>query len=576
MNDTAMWLFPLPIAAILILFLSLRAGWRWTWGVCLQQSIILLVTIAAFYFLYAPHSFVPPGDVKVANYLTLFAWIMFFAFNFGQRMVVNALTLDLTMWRIKDARARLPMIHALAWGPPVKYWTDIVKAVAFYQDENNAAADAIFDRWRSDPRIPAQSKDGMLAYALLGRVRGHDWDGIIQLFLACRRGEATGVPFVPVELVSRAFLEQHKYDESFRCMRAVLETSPRITPDGIDMYFLPFFALCGATDKLQAILDRCKNKRSMPDYVRLLWLGRCNGVAGNTDKALQLLAEAETKTPPELTVWHDRIRHSIDAVGNPSREEPVRPADPALIDAAWRAYTRWRSAADIMRPTGVGVGLGILMVALAVAFIVANFYTFFHSIIPLNAQVLKFEIRWLEDGQLNGDFWRGQWWRAITYMFLHGNTPHLALNLGALFLFGRPAERMYGTGKFFLIFFLTGILSGMFQLLITPNDPAVGASGAIFGVFGAATAGLVKLKSLLPAHLRKSELKWMVSIALLQVLFDQTINKVAEATDKSANGIRIAAFAHLGGMVAGFIIGIILPLKKRDSSETVDISGHKG
>jgi membrane associated rhomboid family serine protease len=577
MNETAMWLFPLPIAVVLVLFFSFRAGWRWTWGICLQQLLILLVTIAAFYFLYAPHSFVPAGNVHAANYLTVFAWLLFCAFNIGQRVAVNALTLDLSLLRVNDARARLPMVSLLSWGPPAKYWKDIVEALAFYQDGKNADAEAIFDRWRSDPRIPPQSRDGLMAYALIGRVMQQDWDGIIQSFLACRRGEPTNVPFVPLELAARAFLEEHKYDESFRCMRAVLETSARITPGGIDMNFLPFFALCGATDKLQTILARCTNKKTLPDYARSLWLGRCYGVAGETDRALQAFAEAEEQTPAELTVWHERVKRSIDAVCNPAPDaEAIQRAEPALVDEAWRTYQRWRLAADMMRPARFEKGLAVMMVALMVAFVGTNIYTLFHDILPIDRSFLDWEKFFLAAGQLNGQFWQGQWWRAITYMFLHGNTAHLALNTAALFLFGRPVERMYGTPKFLLIFFLSGILSGLLQLLITPNDPAIGASGAIFGVFGAASAGIVKLKSLLPAHLRKSELKWMVTIALVQVGFDQTINKVAEATDKSANGIRIAAFAHLGGMVSGFIIGMILPLKKWDSSQTVDISGHRG
>jgi rhomboid protease GluP len=198
------------------------------------------------------------------------------------------------------------------------------------------------------------------------------------------------------------------------------------------------------------------------------------------------------------------------------------------------------------------------MVALLVAYVVSNCDQFFQFMIPAKT-LIPFHNFCYSMGELSAPaLLRGGWWRPITYLFLHGNTAHLLLNVFALLLFGKSVENTYGTFRFLVIFFGAGILSGLLQVVLVPADSAIGASGAILGVFGAAIAGIIKLKDVLPAHVRKAELKWMVSIAVAQVIFDQIVNGVAAMADHSQNGVRIASFAHIGGLIAGLIIGMIL------------------
>lgn len=79
----------------------------------------------------------------------------------------------------------------------------------------------------------------------------------------------------------------------------------------------------------------------------------------------------------------------------------------------------------------------------------------------------------------------GEWWRTFTSMFLHFGILHLACNVWAMWDFGRPAERLFGSKKFILLYLLSGLCGSVTSLLWHPDVCSAGASGALFGVFGA-------------------------------------------------------------------------------------------
>jgi membrane associated rhomboid family serine protease len=80
----------------------------------------------------------------------------------------------------------------------------------------------------------------------------------------------------------------------------------------------------------------------------------------------------------------------------------------------------------------------------------------------------------------------GDWWRLITSAFLHANLLHLAFNMLALWWFGAPVELFLGRARFLLLYVVSGLAGAAGALLATPHAPTVGASGAIFGILGAA------------------------------------------------------------------------------------------
>jgi membrane associated rhomboid family serine protease len=80
----------------------------------------------------------------------------------------------------------------------------------------------------------------------------------------------------------------------------------------------------------------------------------------------------------------------------------------------------------------------------------------------------------------------GDWWRLLTAAFLHYGPVHLGLNMLALWWFGAPLEEAIGRGRYLLLYLVSGLAGSAGALLLDPNAATVGASGAIFGILGAA------------------------------------------------------------------------------------------
>lgn len=582
MTDTDMWLFTVAIAGLLGLIVSARAGLRWTWGICVQQAMILVISLLGFAFTYFGGALMGADRAQhAANYCAWLAWIMFLAFSIGQRLVLNRFSVELSLLKIREANAHAKWVRMFAWGLPGVYWTDMARVMELYAQGNSADADRLIAQWQSDSRVPQGARDGLVGFTMLGHVMRNDWQGIRESFEQNQPAIAGTRAAVPLQLASRAFAEEHRFVESLACLTALFQNSSRVSPSLVDGYFIPFFALSGACGHLQALFKQSKDVHSLPSYSRLFWLGRCYAVRGDVENAVRLLAEAREKTPPSMELWHERIdkqlqEQQLQRAGLLSQAPTAAPR--ALVDEAAKLYGRWRLTADTVRPARAGAALKVLMVSLIVAFILTNPYRLFSSFVSPQSQVVlkAYEVAFMAWGQLDSRLFSGEWWRIITYMFLHGGWAHLLLNTGALYLFGKSVENMYGTTRFCLIFFVAGALSGVVQLLAQPQEPAIGASGAILGIFGAAIAGIYKLKHILPAPIRKAELRWMLSVAVLQIVFDQLVNNIAAVTDKSGQGVRIAAFAHCGGIVAGFALGMLLPLRRLTELNVVDIVEPSG
>ncbi len=140
----------------------------------------------------------------------------------------------------------------------------------------------------------------------------------------------------------------------------------------------------------------------------------------------------------------------------------------------------------------------------------------------------------------------GEWWRLGTAMFLHFGALHLAMNMFALWDSGRLVERAFGPGRFAMIYFASG-LTGNLLSLIVQGDRAIsgGASGAVFGVYGAFLAFLLTERR----RLHPSDFKLMFWGAAI-------FSAVMLALGALIPGIDNAA--HLGGLIAGTMAGFIL------------------
>ena len=136
-------------------------------------------------------------------------------------------------------------------------------------------------------------------------------------------------------------------------------------------------------------------------------------------------------------------------------------------------------------------------------------------------------------------------WMFITSIFLHADLSHLFFNIVALFFFGTSLERLLGRRVFPILFLSSGVIGNIGYLITDPASriPAIGASGAIYGVIGALATlepfALVYIYGFFPLPL--------IVAAALWVLID-LVGLFAPS--------EVAHGAHLGGMVVGVIFGI--------------------
>ena len=79
----------------------------------------------------------------------------------------------------------------------------------------------------------------------------------------------------------------------------------------------------------------------------------------------------------------------------------------------------------------------------------------------------------------------GEIYRLVSYMFLHAGIMHILLNMYSLYIVGTKVEDFFGKWKYLLIYFISGISGGLLSIGLSQDTISVGASGAIFGLFGA-------------------------------------------------------------------------------------------
>ncbi|MEU9988683.1 rhomboid family intramembrane serine protease [Streptomyces sp. NPDC007971] len=138
----------------------------------------------------------------------------------------------------------------------------------------------------------------------------------------------------------------------------------------------------------------------------------------------------------------------------------------------------------------------------------------------------------------------GQYYRLLTAMFLHGGYTHIAFNMLSLWWIGGPLEAALGRARYIALYVVSGLAgSALTYLIAAPNQPSLGASGAIFGLFGA-TAVLM----------RRLNYDMRPIVALLVINLIITFSP----------GMSIAWEAHVGGLVAGVVTGYAMVHAPRD------------
>ena len=140
-------------------------------------------------------------------------------------------------------------------------------------------------------------------------------------------------------------------------------------------------------------------------------------------------------------------------------------------------------------------------------------------------------------------------WQLFTYMFVHANLTHLMMNMVTLFFIGPTVERTLGSYRFFILYYLSGILGGLGWSLLAPGiATCLGASGAVMGVLGAFGAlypnATLLLWFVIPVK------TWVLVLGLILWELYETIHTPVIGG--------IANAAHLMGCIAGFVYAFSL------------------
>ena len=135
---------------------------------------------------------------------------------------------------------------------------------------------------------------------------------------------------------------------------------------------------------------------------------------------------------------------------------------------------------------------------------------------------------------------QGEWWRIVTGAFLHGGLLHIALNMFALYQVGLFLEVLLGAPRMLIVYAVSLLGGGIAVVLFNFNEVTVGASGAIFGIFGALVAIGLRL-----GKRGRGLVSQTLPIIVINLALTFTIPNISAA-------------GHIGGLVAGFLAGLVL------------------
>jgi rhomboid protease GluP len=149
----------------------------------------------------------------------------------------------------------------------------------------------------------------------------------------------------------------------------------------------------------------------------------------------------------------------------------------------------------------------------------------------------------------------GEFQRLFTAMFLHANTMHIFFNMYALYIIGRGLEPIFGNFRFLLIYLLGGLAGSTLSVVLGNPDPflgvpSVGASGAVFALFGAEMVYLYRHRRMMGARATR-QIRGLLMLLGVNLF-------IGLASWLGSSGIRIDNWAHIGGLVGGLVLTWLL------------------
>jgi len=340
--------------------------------------------------------------------------------------------------------------------------------------------------------------------------------------------------------LAMAYAEQGRSEEAIACIQRARETERQ--PAALDlrpfMACVRVFALNGRVEDVNFLFERnARLAALLPPAHQYFWRGMALLRAGQAPAAGELFEKARALLRPCDELLRKRIE------GLPDDEERV----PALTPGS-----RTRQQLDALRrrielapasPIGRGARWHPLMTysfiaaTLAVWLLTESFgsSTDARTLLRFGANMPALVLH-------------GQWWRLVSSIFLHVGVMHLLFNAYACFLFGTFVERMAGRRSTFTILILSGVgggaASAFFSNAVSSHTISAGASGAIFGLLGAAIVIVLRLPRLFTGPQRR--------FLAFNLIFIGAVNMAFGFLEPNIDNL-----AHAGGFLTGVLCGLV-------------------
>jgi rhomboid protease GluP len=393
-----------------------------------------------------------------------------------------------------------------------------------------------------------------------------------------RHLEATPGPIsahVLVEMV-RAYGELGALARAAALMARIEESSlpdePMLRPV-IARARMVFLAFAGRVESVAAMLAPAGPLGAMPPSARAFWLGIARRQAGDLVGAKDALTAAVASARGDRRA--SRIaQEELDGLGRRGGAATARTLGPdgeastagtasppgppsaeviAIIDrVAERALTAGTAAAPGAHAGSVPdlEGVSVRRVPVTATLIAANLIVAAVVAARLGS---TFDPTVLADAgaNLRVATRAGEWWRLVSSTFLHIGAIHLVVNMWSLWVLGRVVEQLFGPRRFFVLYLAAGV-GGAWASVIVGGGTGVsaGASGAIFGLLGAAIAEFALRRKAYPDRWRRQVLANLVFLAIANLIIGEAVKVIDQA-------------AHVGGLVSGLVVGATLAPRGR-------------
>jgi len=265
------------------------------------------------------------------------------------------------------------------------------------------------------------------------------------------------------------------------------------------------------------------------------------------DRPLHQWAESLRRRGAELTAREQALEARREELARRRAElerrrralEAAMPASPRPGDDPYFREARRRMTAD-QRPLSYGI------IAVNVALFLLDQLMGRRNLIILGA-------KWAPA------IWSGQYYRLLTAVFLHWDIMHLLMNCYAIYLLGPFLERSLGRARFLAVYLMGGVIGSAASLLFRPDTISVGASGAVFGLFG----WLLFTRWRRPLSIPPALNQWITSILILNIVITLL------------PGTRIDMWGHFGGLAGGFLAGFVVGLPGQPGWSVASSDGHR-